>query len=97
MAMLEEALADHNDILDAVTEARLLEVGSAGWWRAVTAASASAAEHFAREERGLLAEVRKCLHPEAARTLARQWIAFAAASADEIAACARERTGLARR
>jgi hypothetical protein len=78
-AMLEEALADHNDIRETVEEARLAEPGSPRWWRAVTAARTLAADHFASEEPGLLAEVRSCLQPETATILARQWTAFAVA------------------
>jgi hypothetical protein len=78
-ALVNAAIADHDDIRAAVAEARLAEVGSAGWWRSVAAARRGCAEHFASEEQGLLAVVSACLTPEASKLLARQWDMFAAA------------------
>lgn len=78
-AMLEDALADHTDIREAVEEARLLDVGSPLWWRTMTAARRLTATHFTREEAGLLASVSACLPPESAKILTRQWGAFARA------------------
>jgi hypothetical protein len=77
-ALMEAAIADHNDIREAVAEARLLETGSARWWRAVTAARDECAGHFRREERELLWALCGFLPHEAGRRAARQWEAFAA-------------------
>ncbi|HEY5356952.1 MAG TPA: hemerythrin domain-containing protein [Streptosporangiaceae bacterium] len=54
-ARMQDAIADHDDIREAVAEARLHPPGSAAWWRAVTAARRASSDHIAREERGALA------------------------------------------
>lgn len=51
-----EAIADHDDIREAIREASLHRVGSALWWRPVRAVLAASAEHLDREERGVLAD-----------------------------------------
>ncbi|MGI9006799.1 MAG: hemerythrin domain-containing protein [Streptosporangiaceae bacterium] len=51
-ARIDDAIADHGDIREAAAEARLQDVGSPAWWRAVTAAITATQDHFAREERG---------------------------------------------
>lgn len=76
--LVETATADHDDIREAVAEARLLEVGSARWWQLISAIHAACAEHFASEERGLLAQVCGSLPPEKSKVLVRQWDAFTA-------------------
>jgi hypothetical protein len=78
-AALEAAAADHADIREAVAESRLLAAGSAQWWRAVTAAQRFSTDHFAAEERQLLAAVNHCLPAGESRLLARRWEAFTAA------------------
>jgi hypothetical protein len=78
-ALLNTAVADHNDIREAVAEARLAEAGSASWWRAVATAHRACTEHFASEEQGVLAYVCAQLTPETGKLLARQWAAFTAA------------------
>ena len=77
-----DAVADHEDIRAAVSEASLQPVGSAAWWRAAGAALAASAEHFEREERGVLA----CcsLTPDQRLELGRQWTAFVAAHRRDI-------------
>src|SRR5581483_3251612 len=54
-ARAREAVADHDDIREAIREAHLESVGSAGWWRAVSAALVVSAQHVDAEERGVLA------------------------------------------
>ena len=54
LAVTESAAADHNDIREAVEQARFLEAGSARWWQVITAARTACARHFASEERDLL-------------------------------------------
>jgi hypothetical protein len=78
-ALVNTAIADHDDIRAAMAEARLAEVGSARWWRSVAAARRGCAKHFASEEQGLLAAVCARLTPQASKLLARQWDMFAAA------------------
>ena len=78
-AMIEDAVADHNDISEAVEEAQLLGIGAARWWRAVGAAHALCTEHFASEEQNLVAVVSHYVNPEASQLLAHQWTRFVAA------------------
>lgn len=73
------AIADHDDIREAIREASLHPPGSAPWWRAVRAALALTAGHLDREERGLLADGLAGLTMTKRRVLGRQWCAFIAA------------------
>jgi Hemerythrin HHE cation binding domain len=73
------AIADHDDVREAIREAHLHRPGSAPWWRAVRAALALNAGHLDREERGLLADGLKGLTMTQRRALGRQWCAFIAA------------------
>lgn len=77
-ALMEAAIADHDDIREAVAEARLLETGSARWWRTVSAARGECSAHFHGEERELLTALCGFLPHEASRRAARQWDAFVA-------------------
>jgi Hemerythrin HHE cation binding domain len=83
--VVETATADHDDIRDAVAEARLLEAGSARWWQLISAIHTACTEHFASEEQGPLAQVYGSLPPEKSKVLVRQWAAFAAGQADNTA------------
>lgn len=78
LGLVETATADHDDIREAVAEARLLEAGSARWWQLVSALHTACAEHFASEEQGPLAQICGSLPPEESKVLVRQWAAFAA-------------------
>jgi len=81
LAVTQAAAADHNDIREAVAQARLLEVGSARWWQVITAARTACARHFASEERDLLASLCSCIPPGTAKALVRRWaVASRAAS-----------------
>jgi len=73
------AIADHDDIREAVKEASLQRPGSALWWRAVRAVLAVNAGHLGREEHGLLADGLTGLSMTRRRELGRQWCAFIAA------------------
>ncbi len=53
-----DAIGDHNDIRDAVTQAGLHPVGSDEWHAAVTAANAANSDHMAEEEREGLTDFR---------------------------------------
>jgi hypothetical protein len=77
-----EATADHDDLREALAEARLLEAGSSRWWQVITAARAACAQHFASEERGPVAEFCRSVPPETSKLLVRRWTAFAAVHAD---------------
>lgn len=81
-AFVETVTADHDDIREAVAEARLLEVGSARWWRLISTVRTACAEHFVSEERGPLAQICGSLPRETSKVLVRQWAAFAAGQTD---------------
>ena len=83
--LVEMAIADHDDIREAVAEARLLEVGAARWWQLILAIHTACIEHFAREERGPLARFCRSLPPATSKVLVRQWAAFAAGQTDNTA------------
>jgi hemerythrin HHE cation binding domain-containing protein len=85
LGLVETATADHDDIREAVAEARLLEVGSARWWQLISAIHTACTEHFAREERGPLTQICGSLPPEKSKMLVRQWAAFAAGQTDNTA------------
>lgn len=78
-ARMQDAIADHDDIREAVAEARLHPPGSAAWWRAVTAARRASSDHIAREERGALAAFGRRATPALRDELGRQWAPFIAA------------------
>ena len=73
------AIADHDDIREAIREASLWQPGSGPWRRAVRAALAVNADHIDREEHGLLTESLAGLSMGQRRELGRQWQAFVAA------------------
>lgn len=54
-----DAIADHNDIRDAVSESTKHEVGSSQWWEAVGKARSANTEHMGEEEDEGLADFRK--------------------------------------
>jgi hypothetical protein len=88
-----EAIADHDDIREALGEASVSCVGSAQWWRAVRAALAVSADHVDREERGVLADWQLRLTMSQRREFGRQWSAFIAAWTQDATPSAR--SGLA--
>ncbi len=70
-----EAIDDHDDIREAISEACLQRAGSFPWWRAVRAAVATSAGHLDREESEVLPESLLRLTPARRRELGRQWSA----------------------
>ena len=78
-ARMQDAIADHDDIREAVAEARLHPPGSAAWWRAVTAARQASRDHIACEEHGVLAAFGRRATPALRDELGRQWAPFIAA------------------
>ena len=72
------AIAEHDDIREAIKEASLQQPGSALWWRAVRAVFAVNAGHLGREEHGLLADGLTGLAMTRRQELGRQWCAFIA-------------------
>src|SRR5579863_775911 len=74
-----EAIADHDDIREAVREASLHRAGSARWWRPAMAVLAGSAEHLDRAEHDVQAECLTRLTMSQRRALGRQWSAFISA------------------
>jgi Hemerythrin HHE cation binding domain len=74
-----DAIDDHEDIREAITEASLQRVGSALWWRAVRAVLATSAGHLDREESDVLPGCLAGLTVSQRRELGRQWLRFIAA------------------
>ncbi len=58
-AETEDAIADHNDIRDAVAAVADHEVGSDGWYDAVAKANQANSDHMAEEEREGLTDFRR--------------------------------------
>lgn len=75
-----EAIADHDDIREAIGEASLQRAGSAGWWRAVRAVVATSIDHLDREEADVLAGSLLRVTMTRRYELGRQWCAFIAAT-----------------
>jgi hypothetical protein len=78
--LMHRAVADHDDIREALKEASLQQAGSALWWRAVTAVLSCNAEHLEREER-ILARCKLTISQR--RELGRRWSAFTVAWTDD--------------
>ena len=70
-----DAIADHNDIRDAVAEVARHPVGSDGWLAAVAAANLANGDHMAEEEREGLTDFRRLASLQRRHELA---VAFAA-------------------
>ncbi len=73
------AVADHDDIREAIGEAALHPVGSALWWGAARSVLTVIAGHLEREERDMLTGWLPRLTMRRRRELGSQWLAFAAA------------------
>lgn len=78
-ATWRDAIDDHDDIREAISEASLHLAGSASWWRAVRAVIAASTAHLDREEQGILAHGLPALTMSRRRELGRQWLSFIAA------------------
>jgi hypothetical protein len=78
-ALRQQAVADHDEIREAISEACLQPAGSRLWWGAVRAVLDTTAEHLDREENGPLADCLPRLTINQRRELGRQWSAFMAA------------------
>lgn len=76
-----DAIGDHNEIRDAVTEVARHPVGSDGWYAAVAGANVANGDHMAEEEREGLTEFRRLAGLQQRHDLA---VAFAAYEARNI-------------
>jgi hypothetical protein len=73
-----DAIGDHNDIRDAVTEVAKHPVGSDGWYAAATAAYLANGDHMAEEEREGLTDFRRLASLQRRHDLAVAFAAFEA-------------------
>jgi hypothetical protein len=76
-----DAIADHNDIRDAVAEVARHQVGTDAWYEAVAAANLANGDHMAEEEREGLTDFRRLAGLQRRNDLA---VAFAAFEARNI-------------
>jgi hypothetical protein len=80
---MHEAIADLDDIREAVAEAALHCPGSPAWQAAVLSAGCAAEQHCAAIEHGALPALRCGLTRQQRAQLARQWAGFTAARIDD--------------
>jgi hypothetical protein len=80
----EDAIGDHNDIRDAVRRTRGHEVGSDGWWEAVTDARIANDDHMAEEERQDLADFRVHASLELRHEVAVRFLGYEALHSDGV-------------
>lgn len=78
----KDAIADHNDIRDAVHRATDHEVGTDGWWNAVLDARAKNSDHMAEEERGAVPDFRANADGALREDLGLRWRRFQAEHAE---------------
>jgi len=79
LAATNRAIADHDDIREAICEARLNDAGSSAWWRAVNATRKASSNHFTGPEISALILFGRCGPADLRQTLGRYWINFIAA------------------
>ncbi len=84
LAETEDAIGDHNDIRDGITEAARHDAGSEGWWKGVNAAREANDEHMGEEEHEGLADFRRHGGLELRHDLGVRFAAFEAAHADGV-------------
>jgi hypothetical protein len=80
----EDAIGDHNDIRDGITQAARHPVGSDGWWKGVRAARVANDEHMGEEEHEGLADFRRHIGLDLRHSLGVRFAAFEAAHADGV-------------
>ena len=83
-AETKDAIGDHNQIRDGITEAGSHEVGSDGWWKGVTDARKANDEHMGEEEHEGLVDFRRHLSLEERHRIAVAFIRWQAQHVDGI-------------
>jgi hypothetical protein len=79
-----DAIGDHNDIRDGITEASRHPVGSDGWWKGVHDARVANDEHMGEEEHEGLADFRRHIGLDLRHSLGVRFAAFEAAHPDGV-------------
>ena len=82
----EDAIGDHNDIRDGITEAARHPVGSESWWKGVHAARVANDEHMSEEEHEGLADFRRHVGLDVRHALGVRFAAFEAAHVEGVPA-----------
>ena len=77
----QDAIGDHNDIRDGITQAAAHEAGSDDWWAGVTKAREANGEHMGEEEHEGLADFRQQVDLETRHRIA---VVFAAFEAEHV-------------
>jgi hypothetical protein len=72
----KDAIKDHNEIRDGITDAQKHDVGDEAWWRAVKATDDANTEHMDEEEKGPLIEFDDAATSEEQAQLAASFAAF---------------------
>lgn len=72
----DDAIGDHNEIRDAVRNARSESIGSEAWWKAVMQARQQNGEHLEEEEREGMTTFAKGASLDLRHDLAMQWMKF---------------------
>jgi hypothetical protein len=80
----KDAIGDHNDIRDGITEAAKHPAGSAGWWKGVNAAREANDEHMGEEEHEGLADFRRHVDLATRHRIAVAFAAYEAANVDGV-------------
>lgn len=83
-AETRDAIHDHNDIRDAISEVSKQSVGSASWWNAVAKAREANSDHMGEEERESLADFRRHADLQLRHDIAVAFAAFEAQHAGGI-------------
>ena len=86
----EDAIGDHNDIRDGISEAARHDVGSDGWWKGVNAARVANDEHMGEEEHEGLADFRQHVSLDVRHSLGVRFAAFEAAHVEGVPAVDRD-------
>jgi hypothetical protein len=86
VAEAKDAIKDHNEIRDAVSEATRHDVGTDGWWQGIRAARLANSDHMAEEEREDLADFRRHVDLPTRHDVAVRFLAFEATHAAGISA-----------
>lgn len=80
----KDAIKDHNDIRNGVTEAGKHETGSDEWWAAVTDARIANSDHMAEEEREDLADFRRHADLQTRHRIAVEFATYQAQHSDGV-------------
>jgi len=83
-AETKDAIGDHNDIRDGITEASRCDVGSDGWWKGVTDARKANDQHMGEEEHEGLVDFRRHVSLEERHSIAVSFVAWQAQHVDGV-------------